>query len=169
MPRLGGRQRQLQAAGAAGLLRLPPPAPPPPSGRRPRGPRGRRGSSGSLPPPLPRRKSSPSSSSSSRRRKNHTSHTTRAPTSKTRRPTMKIHPSRDIATERVGESPRRRQEPIFDQPAGDREPGRELERTARVTRGTPPGVVVLGGRAFDLLALEPAGVLELLVADPRLP
>src|SRR6185369_3572850 len=134
--------------------------------RRPPGPH--EGSSGSLPSPLPRRKSSPSSSSSSRSRKNHTSHTTRAPTSKTRRPTMKIHPSRDTAIGRVGESPRRRQEPILDKLASDREAGRELERTAGVAGRSPPGIVVLGGRPFELFAAEPAGVLELLVGDPRL-
>src|SRR4051794_33795096 len=81
---------------------------------------------------------------------------------------MKIHPSRDTATERVGESPHRRQEPIFDQPAGDGEPRRKLERTARVAGRSPPGVVVFRGRFLDLLTIEPAGVLELLVADPRL-
>src|SRR5690349_5729921 len=81
---------------------------------------------------------------------------------------MKIHPSRDTAPRRVGESPRRRQEPILDQAASDREPRRELERTARVARRSPPRIVVLGRSIFDLLAAEPAGVLKLLVGDPRL-
>jgi hypothetical protein len=63
-----------------------PPPPPPPSFPEP----------GSGPPP-PGPSSSGKSSSSSRRRKNHTSHRISRPTSNTRKPTMKIHPSVDTA------------------------------------------------------------------------
>src|SRR5215208_2577998 len=58
--------------------------PPPPGPSRPG-----RGSGPSPPPPSSPRESS----SSSRSRKNQISHTTSRPTSKTRKPTMKIHPS----------------------------------------------------------------------------
>ena len=57
------------------------------------GVRGGSGRSGPPPPGPPSSSRGSSSSSSSRSLKNHTSQTMSAPTSKTRSPTMKIHPS----------------------------------------------------------------------------
>src|ERR687895_1918043 len=100
-------------------------------------------------------KSSPSSPSSSRSRKNQMSHTISAPTSKTRSPIMKIHPSSVTSPQRL--SPlRRRFQPSVDQPAGDRQPRRQPQRAA------------LGDGVLDRGAGEPAHVVELLVAALRL-
>src|SRR5215204_6430555 len=117
-------------------------------GGDPRGP----GSSGSSAPP---RKSSPSSPSSSRRRKNQTSQTIRAPTSKTRSPTMKIHPSSVTSTPRLRPSPSGFQPPVY-QLARDRQRRRQPQGPA------------LAHRVFDRFPGEPAHVLELLVALARL-
>src|SRR5688500_18506603 len=114
----------------------------------PDGPLGLSGSGALPPPPWP-----PSwSSSSSRRRKNHTSHTTSAPMSKTRRPTMKIHPSSVTSHGRLA------LDPLLHQPPCDCEGRRDAKWAVLAARERPCKGV----------AVEPADVLELLVDPVRL-
>src|SRR5262245_37645332 len=106
-------------------------------------PDGPLGSSGSRALPSPPRKSA-ESSAPSRSRKNHTSHTMSAPTSKTRSPIMKIHPSSVTSGRRLALYP------VLQQPSRDREPRREAQRAG-----------AFGDRRLDIGAFEPAHVLEL--------
>src|SRR3954471_2534617 len=113
-------------------------------------PDGPLGSSGSGALPSPPRKSS-ESSSSSRSRKNHTSQTISAPTSKTRSPIMKIHPSSVTSRSRLALYP------VLHQPSGDREARRNSQRAASLLH-----------RGLHLGPFEPAHVLELVVDPARL-
>src|SRR4051812_13169744 len=108
------------------------------------------GSSGSGAPPPPPRKSS-ESSSSSRSRKNHTSQTISAPTSKTRSPIMKIHPSS------VTSPPRLAPDPVFEQPSCDREARRDPQRAVALLHG-----------GLHVGAFEPPHIVQLVVDPARL-
>src|SRR5690349_8526085 len=87
--------------------------------------------------------------------------------SKTRRPTMKIQPSR--LTLRLTVCLRASAcKPVFDEKTGDRKARWQGQLATGVTGGAP--VVALGrrGGGLELAAGEPTHVLELFVADVRL-
>src|SRR4029079_2499833 len=84
------------------------------------------------------------SSSSSRSRKNHTSHTISGPTSKTRSPIMKIHPSSVTSPGRLALYP------VLQQPSRDREARRHAQ-----------GARPLVERGLHFGAFEPAHILQL--------